>query len=356
MGRTCLLSALTEKAGASGVRVLRAQGNAAERAFPFGVTQQLFEPLLDGTAADEAFALPRGPAAPARLLAGALLTEHTDNTTARAVSHALYRLTAGLAAHTGAHRRRRPTVDRPRVAAPARLSGGARSWALPVTLALTLNSGAPREEAAELVALTRRAHLCGLPLVASWTHALCASAESALGMHRTGAASASACLDMNANHHGTARRTGTELAAAVLVTCLTELVRHDDAREVVDRYHLDGPLPELWTSNQVLYSRGMFRLATGDPSRALADFLECGRRLRRWGVVNPAVMAWRSRAGRAGHDRRRRRGGTSGRRGGSPRPCTAHIGDAWRSVGGQGRPACFAGRPERHRRSHHPAA
>ncbi|MFF4647317.1 AAA family ATPase [Streptomyces sp. NPDC001389] len=48
----------------------------------------------------------------------------------------------------------------------------------------------------------------------------------------------------------------------------------------------------------LLYARGRVRLAAGDRDGALADLLECGRRLLARQAVNPALLPWRSAAAR----------------------------------------------------------
>ncbi|MFH7597391.1 AAA family ATPase [Streptomyces racemochromogenes] len=48
----------------------------------------------------------------------------------------------------------------------------------------------------------------------------------------------------------------------------------------------------------LLYARGRVRLAAGDRDGALADLLECGRRLLARQAANPALLPWRSAAAR----------------------------------------------------------
>ena len=95
VGKTSLVSAAARLAAEAGMRCLSARGSPMERAFPFGVVRQLFEPVLAGGPAErgEVFG---GPAARVeRLLAGG------DEPTAHgggpfAVYHGLYWLTANL--------------------------------------------------------------------------------------------------------------------------------------------------------------------------------------------------------------------------------------------------------------------
>ncbi|MFB8199100.1 helix-turn-helix transcriptional regulator [Kitasatospora purpeofusca] len=53
---------------------------------------------------------------------------------------------------------------------------------------------------------------------------------------------------------------------------------------------------DSWEWNEYLYSRGLLRLASGEPAEALADLLECGRRQGERQVHSPIVTPWRSAA------------------------------------------------------------
>src|SRR5215207_3996995 len=69
IGKTALLDAARDRAGALGLRVLRARGAELERGFGFGVVRQLFEPALAAAGREERDDLLQGPAgAAARLL------------------------------------------------------------------------------------------------------------------------------------------------------------------------------------------------------------------------------------------------------------------------------------------------
>ncbi|PRY36214.1 LuxR C-terminal-related transcriptional regulator [Umezawaea tangerina] len=89
------------------------------------------------------------------------------------------------------------------------------------------------------------------------------------------------------------------LCAARLTEVLVDLGRADEARDLLARSGFAGELPELFQHNLVLYSRGKLKLALDDPSGALADLLECGRRLEASAVDSPAVIPWRALAVRA---------------------------------------------------------
>ncbi|MFD7412551.1 AAA family ATPase [Kitasatospora purpeofusca] len=53
---------------------------------------------------------------------------------------------------------------------------------------------------------------------------------------------------------------------------------------------------DSWEWNEYLFSRGLLRLASGEPAEALADLLECGRRQGERQVHSPIVTPWRSAA------------------------------------------------------------
>lgn len=53
---------------------------------------------------------------------------------------------------------------------------------------------------------------------------------------------------------------------------------------------------DSWEWNEYLYSKGLLRLASGEPAEALADLLECGRRQSERQVRSPIVTPWRSAA------------------------------------------------------------
>ncbi|NUR03167.1 MAG: AAA family ATPase [Streptomyces sp.] len=76
---------------------------------------------------------------------------------------------------------------------------------------------------------------------------------------------------------------------------LVETGRHTEARHLADRFDLRG-VPDNWELNRFLYARGVVCAATGDPTGALHDFLECGRRQSAREVVSPVVTPWRTAA------------------------------------------------------------
>lgn len=88
-----------------------------------------------------------------------------------------------------------------------------------------------------------------------------------------------------------------------VLVCLTRLVNVlvdqgelDRAHQLLDSRGLLGSRPDHIRDNFVLFARGRFRMASGDPASALEDLLECGRRLEIWQMDNPAILPWRSEA------------------------------------------------------------
>ena len=87
-------------------------------------------------------------------------------------------------------------------------------------------------------------------------------------------------------------------AAAILSEALIEQGEHARAREQVDLARLGDRL-ESYGEILLYQVRAHVRLADGDGTRALDDFLEIGAFLEGVGVRNPAVAHWRSGAARA---------------------------------------------------------
>ena len=57
--------------------------------------------------------------------------------------------------------------------------------------------------------------------------------------------------------------------------------------------NLDHELPESFHISEMLYSRGLLRLAQNRPTEALRDMRECGQALEATGVRNPGGVPWR---------------------------------------------------------------
>jgi DNA-binding CsgD family transcriptional regulator/tetratricopeptide (TPR) repeat protein len=96
IGKTSLVTAAGRLAAEAGMRCLSARGSPMERAFPFGVVRQLFEPVLAAGPAErsELFA---GPAARAERLLSGVGGPVADGGGPFAVYHGLYWLTVNLA-------------------------------------------------------------------------------------------------------------------------------------------------------------------------------------------------------------------------------------------------------------------
>ncbi|MER6704525.1 AAA family ATPase [Streptomyces fumanus] len=96
---------------------------------------------------------------------------------------------------------------------------------------------------------------------------------------------------------------GTDLRAAPgpsntdahRVLALVHTGRLAEARRAADGFDLSRA-PDHWELNRFLYARGVLRAAEGDPTGALHDFLECGRRQAARDVVSPVVTPWRTAA------------------------------------------------------------
>jgi DNA-binding CsgD family transcriptional regulator/tetratricopeptide (TPR) repeat protein len=97
--------------------------------------------------------------------------------------------------------------------------------------------------------------------------------------------------------HATITRSTLGQGAEVhLVEALLEQGRLDEAERVLAGLGLLGNGPAPYWSLFCLESRGRYRMLRGDDEGALADFLEAGRRMTEFGVVNPGAVPWRSRA------------------------------------------------------------
>lgn len=70
----------------------------------------------------------------------------------------------------------------------------------------------------------------------------------------------------------------------------------DQARALLAGHQLTGDLGPIWPYNVVRHARGCLHAATGDHAAAAADLLAAGELAHRWGIINPAMMAWRSDA------------------------------------------------------------
>jgi predicted ATPase len=97
-GKSALLRAGSELASASAIRVISARGGELEQDYPFGVIRQLHEPALRAAPPSERARRLAGAAAPAARVLGMAEGEIGAYAAGFAAMHALYWLTAELAA------------------------------------------------------------------------------------------------------------------------------------------------------------------------------------------------------------------------------------------------------------------
>jgi DNA-binding SARP family transcriptional activator/tetratricopeptide (TPR) repeat protein/DNA-binding CsgD family transcriptional regulator len=83
---------------------------------------------------------------------------------------------------------------------------------------------------------------------------------------------------------------------ALIVDAHIDLGNLEAAERVLRDYQITDAPDALWDRGAFLLARGRLRLATGDPTGALAAFLECGSHQDAAGIVNPTVTPWRSQA------------------------------------------------------------
>jgi DNA-binding CsgD family transcriptional regulator len=134
--------------------------------------------------------------------------------------------------------------------------------------------------------------------VRAYTTARCAQALLA---HRTGSVP-DALAEAEAAYRLRSQEDWGTLLAVPLFVLIGLLV--DDGRLTEAQRLAAIPLPPQVTDATFehawfLEARGRLREASGDLSGALADFVACGRHATAGGLINPAVVAWRSRSARA---------------------------------------------------------
>ncbi|GLW66893.1 hypothetical protein Arub01_51370 [Actinomadura rubrobrunea] len=91
------------------------------------------------------------------------------------------------------------------------------------------------------------------------------------------------------------------LAAAWWAAALVDLGELDRAHGLLMESDVDGERAGAGTRVELLAARGGLHFAAGRVELAGEDFRACGRILLEWGVVNPAVLPWRSRAALCAH-------------------------------------------------------
>jgi DNA-binding CsgD family transcriptional regulator len=138
IGKTRLVAAARERAASAGMQTLSARGSEMERAFPFGVVRQLFEPAVARLGAAERAEVFAGAAG----LAERLLAEEGESAGSPfALYHGLYWLTANLS-----------------VAGPLTLLVDDLHWADPPSLAALEYIGRRLEGLPVLLVLASRTH------------------------------------------------------------------------------------------------------------------------------------------------------------------------------------------------------
>jgi DNA-binding NarL/FixJ family response regulator len=85
------------------------------------------------------------------------------------------------------------------------------------------------------------------------------------------------------------------LVESTLTDAIVDLGDVEAGTAVLHRY-VTAPLPPFLRTNFLLHSRGALYAAAGDHKSALADLLECARRLEYWDAVDHPHLTWRRRA------------------------------------------------------------
>lgn len=90
---------------------------------------------------------------------------------------------------------------------------------------------------------------------------------------------------------------GPHAAKMYMIDAYLDLGRLEEAARLLTRIGLlGGDHPAPYWAVFSLESRGRYRMLRGDPEGALADYLEAGRQLVDFGVINPVSGSWRSSA------------------------------------------------------------
>ncbi|MFG2633523.1 LuxR C-terminal-related transcriptional regulator [Streptomyces sp. NPDC048362] len=145
---------------------------------------------------------------------------------------------------------------------------------------------------AEFAEQTERRAAPGWSALVRTVHAEALLRQGDLAGAETAARTALAALPRSAG--GTAA-TGTVgiLAQALLARGHADMAAAELARPLTDSAQAAVPVLSY------LRARGRFHLAAGRYHAALGDFLEIGRRMRRWGLDRPVVLPWRTDAAEA---------------------------------------------------------
>ena len=86
------------------------------------------------------------------------------------------------------------------------------------------------------------------------------------------------------------------ITTAFMVLALTDRGAADQAGAMLDAAGLGGELGATWPYTVARWARGCVHAAAGEHAAAAADLLAAGELVTRWGVLNPAMIPWRSGA------------------------------------------------------------
>ncbi|WP_158573766.1 helix-turn-helix transcriptional regulator [Micromonospora craniellae] len=103
-------------------------------------------------------------------------------------------------------------------------------------------------------------------------------------------------MDLIGHLDGAGQQVPVVAALPPLVDTLVESGEADRASQLLAATGHTGDLPSRWHHTALLASRGRVRHALGDPIGAVADLLECGRRMVTWAGRAPHPLPWRVHA------------------------------------------------------------
>jgi DNA-binding CsgD family transcriptional regulator len=86
------------------------------------------------------------------------------------------------------------------------------------------------------------------------------------------------------------------MSTAFMIVALIDRDAADQARAMLDAAGLGGQLGATWQYTVTRWARGCLHAAAGDHAAAVSDLLAAGELTTRWGVLNPALIPWRSGA------------------------------------------------------------
>ncbi len=165
------------------------------------------------------------------------------------------------------------------------------STVLPETVCVLLFADLDGEARVAAQAWLRLAQERGWPL----SSAMAAVVASLTALY-CGEVSEAAAYGQQAMGEGTGEVWISSIAAAFLVLALIDRGAPAEARAVLAARGLSGDLLPTWPYVVVRHARGCLQAAAGEHAAAAEDLLRAGELAERWGVRNPAMMAWRSAA------------------------------------------------------------